>query len=76
MEIDIANEEAARDAMHEKQTCENCGRELEDQKIVWLELSNTDGNYYEVLPGGHVSQGGFPFGKACSTKILKQNGRI
>ena len=52
--------------------CEKCGRILDNNKIVWLELSNTDGNYYTEIPEGHISQGGFPFGKACANQELKE----
>jgi len=41
--------------------------------MVWLELSNTDGYYYPIgeLPEGHVSQGGFEFGRACAKTELE-----
>ena len=52
--------------------CEQCSRLVHKNKVVWLELSNTDGRYYEELPEGHVSQGGFPFGKDCAQVVLKQ----
>jgi MOSC domain-containing protein YiiM len=52
--------------------CERCGDKLNPSKAVWLELSNTDGRYYKVIPEGHVSQGGFSFGKACSITQLKE----
>lgn len=51
--------------------CTHCNEILNPKKIVWLELSNTDGRYYSRIPDNHVSQGGFPFGSACSKKILK-----
>jgi hypothetical protein len=59
--------------------CERCGEWLKRERIVWLELSNTDGLYRKpgALPEGHVSQGGFPFGSACARRVLKEqeNGR-
>jgi hypothetical protein len=61
--------------------CQRCGEKLKPQRIVWLELSNTDGNYYEIdeltqrsIPEGHKSQGAFPFGSTCAKKqIHEQN---
>jgi hypothetical protein len=59
--------------------CERCGETLIPGKVVWLELSNTDGKYYRIkdlaersIPEGHVSQGGFPFGSDCAKKQLKE----
>jgi hypothetical protein len=52
--------------------CERCGEKLNENKIKWLELSNTDGNYYTKLPKGHLSQGAFPFGTACATNQIKE----
>lgn len=55
--------------------CTECNEILTSKKIVWLELSNTDGNYYKKIPKDHVSQGGFPFGSTCSKNVLKNNGK-
>lgn len=52
--------------------CERCGEILIAERIVWLELSNTDGKFYRSLPNGHISQGGFPFGSTCAEKQLKE----
>ena len=52
--------------------CERCGEKLNPKKAQWLELSNTDGNYYLEIPKGHVSQGGFSFGTACAKTQLKE----
>jgi hypothetical protein len=49
--------------------CEKCNEVLNPKKVVYLELSNTDGKYYETIPEGHVSQGEFPFGKTCAEKV-------
>lgn len=51
--------------------CECCNKELTSNKVVWLELSQTDNRYYEEIPEGHISQGAFPFGASCAKKILK-----
>jgi len=53
--------------------CERCGQPLNSKRVVWLELSETDGRYYTKIPEGHISQGGFTFGKACSIKQLKED---
>ena len=52
--------------------CERCNERLNPKTAVWLELSNTDGNYYTEIPEGHNSQGGFSFGKACAKTQLKE----
>jgi hypothetical protein len=52
--------------------CERCNEKLNPKTAVWLELSNTDGNYYTEIPEGHESQGLFSFGKACSKTQLKE----
>jgi hypothetical protein len=33
----------------------------------------TDGKYYKQIPEGHLSQGGFSFGIACSKTQLKED---
>ena len=52
--------------------CERCGEKLNPKTAVWLELSMTDGKYYQSIPEGHDSQGGFSFGKACAKSQLKE----
>lgn len=54
--------------------CTRCERDLTSTDIIWLELSNTDDRFYEKLPEGHESQGGFPFGKTCSKVELQHLG--
>lgn len=58
--------------------CERCNEKLNPKTAVWLELSNTDGNYYlpEKFPPEHISQGSFSFGKACSISQLKETKKI
>ena len=51
--------------------CERCGERLRVSAAKWLELSETDGNYYVEIPKGHISQGCFSFGTACATTELK-----
>jgi len=52
--------------------CERCGEKLNPKTAVWLELSMTDGKYYNQIPEGHDSQGGFSFGKACAKPQLNE----
>lgn len=52
--------------------CEKCGEVLNEKKAKWLELSQTDGNYYTTLPSRHISQGSFSFGTACATKQINE----
>lgn len=53
--------------------CQRCDEILNPDKIVWLELSQTDGKYYNEIPKDHISQGGFPFGSACAKKANELN---
>lgn len=55
--------------------CERCGEVLKQTQTVWLELSLTDGRYFNVLPGGHESQGDFPFGKTCARLVVQEAGK-
>lgn len=52
--------------------CERCGENIKPETAKWLELSNTDGNYYLEVPKDHVSQGGFSFGSTCAKLQLKE----
>jgi hypothetical protein len=52
----------------EKIRCERCGEILNPDKVVWLELSLTDGRYYNEIPHSHKSQGIFAFGSTCAKK--------
>jgi hypothetical protein len=60
--------------MSEIHRCTRCNEKLNPKTMVWLELSNTDGKYYPEgeLPEGHVSQGGFEFGRACAKSELRE----
>lgn len=53
--------------------CEKCGRELNPQDAVWLELNCSTGkwrdNTFPEFPP-EQSQGWFPFGKACADKVI------
>ena len=48
--------------------CERCNEKLNPKTAVWLELSNTDNQYYVHIPQDHVSQGGVSI-----RKILRKN---
>ena len=63
---------------NEKVYCEKCNQKLHihENKIKFLELSITDGVYYDGIPEGHESQGWFPFGTACAKSILKNGGQF
>jgi hypothetical protein len=59
--------------------CQRCGEVLKDERVVWLELSNTDGKYYKIdelaersIPEDHISQGAFPFGSTCAKKQIEE----
>jgi hypothetical protein len=54
-----------------KPRCERCGKKLNIKGTVWLELSLTDGRYYENIPLGHESQGRFSFGPECWKQEIK-----
>lgn len=50
--------------------CTRCEEKL--MKVEWLELSNTDGKFYQHIPDGHISQGYFPFGVSCCKTQLNE----
>lgn len=57
--------------------CERCGRPINRMRCAWLELDQRTNTYHdrEDVPEAK-SQGWFPFGIACATKILaKAEGR-
>jgi len=56
----------------ENTKCNRCGEVIDGKKAKWLELSNTDGNFYTTLPKSHISQGSFSFGTACATKQINE----
>lgn len=57
--------------------CERCGKRLTDvEHSKFLELSQTDGLYYDNIPKGHLSQGAFPFGTTCATEQIKETTEI
>ena len=56
--------------------CENCDKELNPNKMVWLELNTETGLFHKLgeVPENE-SQGCFPFGVACSKAVLKNGGQ-
>jgi len=62
--------------MEEKIYCQRCAEKLDPSKIVWLELDQDTGLYTDKeLPEGHISQGGFSFGRSCARAVLANGGR-
>jgi len=53
--------------------CTRCDEVLNPKKVVWRDLSNTDGKYYIDCPEDHISQGGFPFGSSCAKTQWKED---
>jgi hypothetical protein len=59
----------------DKYFCERCGEQLNPKTMVWLELDQDTARYTDKeLPSGHVSQGGFTFGRACAKNVLNNGG--
>jgi hypothetical protein len=60
-----------------RRRCEYCGRRLDPVRTVWLELNWKTGRWYaDGRCPKDESQGGFPFGYACSLRVLgQQKGR-
>lgn len=56
--------------------CQRCGKILDHNDIVWLDLDLRDSTYHDIPLPEEFSQGGFPFGKACAKTVLKNNGKI
>lgn len=59
----------------EAQYCTRCDEKLNESRAVWLELSNTNNQYYEQIPSDHISQGWFIFGSACAKTELKETAK-
>lgn len=60
--------------MDKRNRCERCSEELRPGREVWLELDQRTNTYTDdgTVPESH-SQGGFPFGKACSKRALAEH---
>jgi len=52
--------------------CHRCGAELNNKRIVWLELDNETDLFHKLedFPEDGISQGCFKFGSACATAQL------
>lgn len=59
-----------------KHRCARCDEILNDQRMVWLELSFVTGKFSKegTVPVAE-SQGCFPFGSACAAAVIKAGGR-
>lgn len=59
------------------QHCERCGKLLDNERIVWLELNQNSGRYHEdgMVPE-EESQGSFPFGPDCAAAVMETGGRL
>jgi hypothetical protein len=53
--------------------CTKCEAELDESRIVWLELNNWENTYHanEGEVPQEQSQGWFPFGSDCARRALK-----
>lgn len=67
----------ATEASVEVEHCERCHEPLAAERIVWLELNCKTGQW--AVPGSAPwsgsetdSQGCFPFGQACSQRVLSK----
>lgn len=61
--------------IQEDDTCMRCGKHLDHNKSVWLELSFKTGLFAEnVAPD--ESQGSFEFGANCVRAILGNSGKM
>jgi len=58
--------------------CSKCGKKLNAEKKVWLELSIDDGCVYypDEFPQDHESQGWFEFGTDCAKKVVTRNEQL
>jgi hypothetical protein len=50
--------------------CDRCGEELHPDRTVWLELNHRTGKYTTEDVPEEESQGCFPFGVACSKRVI------
>ena len=57
-----------------KYICVECGKDLKEKDIVWLELNMDTGQYSKERLPENISQGMFEFGKTCAKKVLANNG--
>lgn len=57
--------------------CENCGQELDEDKVTYLNYDRTNDTYTDVPnPNGPEFDELFAFGSACSKKVLENSGKI
>lgn len=58
----------------EIEVCENCGAELNPERVIWLELDNRTNTFTSLEIPAEYSQGYFPFGKTCARQEEAKNG--
>jgi hypothetical protein len=56
----------------ERNRCERCGELLHPDREVWLEYDQRFNGYTDQDVPSNVSQGGFPFGKACAKRVIEE----
>lgn len=59
-----------------KEYCTECGKELKPEKIVLLDMNMSSCEFREEPWPDNISQGSFPFGKACAKTVLKNKGQL
>ena len=59
--------------------CERCGKKIDEDNLIWLELSFKTGRYSPEgatgLPATE-SQGYFPFGADCAAAVINAGGYL
>lgn len=61
-----------------QERCNCCDRPLTGKQTVWLVYDNTADRYYadhDDIPEGHDDLGGYPFGKTCAQKALREGAK-
>ncbi|MEM1411632.1 MAG: hypothetical protein AAGH19_04670 [Pseudomonadota bacterium] len=56
--------------------CERCGRHLNPDKAVWLDLNGQTNRYRRKPWPEGVSQGSFAFGPGCADRVLHRKGKL
>jgi hypothetical protein len=73
------NKEFLNEVQKHDQNCQCCERKLDPNRIVWLVRDDDNDSYHKddaEIPVDHQNTGWFPFGIACSKRVLKAGGRI
>jgi hypothetical protein len=56
-----------------KNRCERCNDFLDPKKEVWLTYDQRTNTFTDLEIPEQYSQGGFPFGRACARRALKEH---